>query len=185
MKKIFVAAFTALLLSACNDAANNATTASHDSADSNTTGTNSEEAKEVRNKQTALASIEGFRNGGNLDVILKDIDKDVVDYGEGSMAPLKSVDSIKANLKMWMAAVPDYKGTDFVAVADGDYVMVYGTWTGTWKNDLMGMKATGKAFKVKDVDIFKFNEAGKIVEHRGVQSNYEAARQLGMKLPNS
>jgi predicted ester cyclase len=47
----------------------------------------------------------------------------------------------------------------------------------------MGMKATGKAFKIKDVDIFKFNDAGKIIEHRAVQSNETMARQLGMPMP--
>lgn len=95
----------------------------------------------------------------------------------------KEIDSIKASLGGWMAAIPDYKGSDFMAVADGDYVMVYGTWTGTWKNDFMGMKATGKTFKVNDVDIFKFNDAGKMVEHRSVQSNAVAGMQLGMPMP--
>lgn len=61
--------------------------------------------------------------------------------------------------------------------------MVYGTWSGTWKGDLMGMKATVKSFKVKDVDIFKFNDAGKVIEHRDVQSMNELSRQLGVKMP--
>jgi len=143
----------------------------------------SNDAKEERNKQAALASVRAFDNGSGVDAILKDADKDIIDYGDGSMAPAKSLDSTKAGLGMWMKAVPDYKGTDFIAVADGDYVMVYGTWTGTWKNDLMGMKPTGKTFKVADVDIFKFNDAGKVIEHRSVQSNNEAARQMGMKMP--
>ena len=69
------------------------------------------------------------------------------------------------------------------AVADGDYVIVYGTWTGTWKNDFMGMKATGKSFKVNDADIFKFNDAGKMMEHRSVQSMKTIAMQIGMKMP--
>jgi hypothetical protein len=48
----------------------------------------------------------------------------------------------------------------------------------------MGMKATGKSFKVNDVDIFKFNDAGKMIEHRNVQSNATVAAQVGMSMPD-
>ena len=81
-----------------------------------------------------------------------------------------------------MDAFPDLKGTDFITVADGDYVIVYGTWSGTWKKDFMGMKATGKSFKVQDADIYKFNEEGKVTEHRGIQSHEVLAKQIGMKM---
>jgi len=181
MKKFLLLAMPAMVLLSCNDKAMNTTNSTDDS--SNTTAATTNEAKEERNKQAALASVQAFNNGGGVDSVLKDADKDIVEYGEGSMAPANSLDSTKAGLAMWLKAVPDYKGTDFIAVADGDYVMVYGTWTGTWKGDLMGMKPTGKTFKVADVDIFKFNDAGKIIEHRAVQSNREAARQLGMQMP--
>lgn len=181
MKRIFVAAFTALALTACNDASTSAKTALNDSANMNN-NSNSEEAKEERNKQVALASENAF-GSGDVDAIFKDVDKDQVDYGDGSMKPIKGLDSSKAALKMYMAAVPDFKGSDFIAVADGDYVMVYGTWSGTWKNDFMGQKATGKSFKLKDVDIFKFNDAGKIIEHRFVHPMSDVAHQLGMKMP--
>jgi predicted ester cyclase len=185
MKKLLLLAMSATLLYSCNDKATG-TTSSSDTSNTgaaNRTTANNDEAKEERNKQTALASLHAFDNGGGADAVLKDADPNVVDYGDGSMAPAKGVDSTKAGLSMWLKAVPDYKGSDFIAVADGDYVMVYGTWTGTWKGDLMGMKPTGKTFKVADVDIFKFNDAGKVIEHRSVQSNNEAARQLGMKMP--
>ena len=175
-----------LLLYACNDKATESTTSMDSSTNDGTTkmtASNNDEAKEERNKQTALASLHTFDNGGNVDGVFKEADKDVIDYGEGSMPPVKGLDSVKVGLGMWLKAVPDYKGSDFIAVADGDYVMVYGNWTGTWTGDMMGMKPTGKKMKVADVDIFKFNDAGKIIEHRAVQSNHEAAMQLGMKMP--
>jgi hypothetical protein len=34
----------------------------------------------------------------------------------------------------------------------------------------MGIKPTGKSFKYRDVDLFTFNDAGQITEHRSVQS---------------
>jgi predicted ester cyclase len=183
MKMLLLLAVSATVLYSCNDKATTSATSS-DSSTINGSTPAGDEVKEERNKQIALASVHAFDNGSGVDGVLKDADKDIVEYGDGSMAPAKGVDSTKAGLVMWLKAVPDYKGTDFIAVADGDYVMVYGTWKGTWKGDLMGMKPTGKTFKVADVDIFKFNDAGKIIEHRAVQSNREAARQLGMKMPD-
>ncbi len=44
------------------------------------------------------------------------------------------------------------------------------------------MKATGKSFKAKDVDIFTFNDAGKITEHRSVQSMATLMQQLGVPM---
>ena len=69
------------------------------------------------------------------------------------------------------------------AVADGDKVMVYGDWSGTFKNDFMGMKATGKSFKVKDVDIFTLNDEGKITSHRNVLPWSAIMEQVGAKMP--
>lgn len=170
MKTLWIVAFTAIIFTACNSS----TITSSDA---------SQEAKEERNKRIALASVSAFEKG-NVDSVFKDVAPDAMDYGEGSNPPVKGVDSAKAGLKAWMAAVPNYKGSDFVAVADGDYVMVYGHWSGTWTKDFLGMKPTGRSFSINDVDIFKFNEEGKIIEHRSVQSNKEAARQIGMDMPN-
>ena len=184
MKQILIAAFTALSFTACNDTATTTTSPSDtDSAKmSTTTATDSKEAKEERNKEIVEASLKGLDNGGNVDVVFKDAAPDMVDYGDGSMKPMK-VDSVKGFLKMLLAAMPDYKGIDFTTVADGDNLMVYGTWTGTWKNDFMGSKATGKSFKIKDVDFFKLNDEGKITEHRSVTPMSEINRQIGMKMP--
>jgi predicted ester cyclase len=63
-------------------------------------------------------------------------------------------------------------------LADGDHVAVIADWSGTFKNDLMGMKATGKMFKFKDLDLFKLNEEGKIIEHRSI-ANLAAVLQAG------
>lgn len=179
MKKLLFLAVVASLLMSCND--NSGATVSKDAADSAKQLT--QEEKEERNKETALASVRSFTGETKIDSVFKDADKDIVDYGTGEMPSTKGVDSSKASLQMWLNAVPDYKGSGFIAVADDDYVMVYGTWTGTWRNNFMGMDATRKSFEVKDVDIFKFNDEGKIIEHRGIQSINEVARQIGMKLP--
>jgi predicted ester cyclase len=134
-----------------------------------------------RNKATALASVQSF-NTGKIDDVFKDVTSDAVDYGDGSMAPVKGIDSIKSMVKGFMAAFPDYKGENFLVIGDGNHVAVFGDYTGTFKNPMMGMKPTGKSFKVKDVDLFTFNDAGKITEHRNVQSGKTIMYMVGAKM---
>jgi predicted ester cyclase len=134
-----------------------------------------------KNKATALASVKAF-GSGNLDEVFKDVTPDAVDYGDESTAPTKGLDSIKANVKQFLAAFPDYKGTNFIVIGDGNHVAVFADWTGTFRNPLMGMKPTGKSFKLKDVDLFTFNDQGKMTEHRSVQSNKTLFDQVMPKM---
>ncbi|HEY4155428.1 MAG TPA: ester cyclase [Puia sp.] len=166
MKNLLLIGVTTLILS-CN---NNGGTATNPASDSVAAGAASKDSVLEKNKATALASEEAF-NSGKLDDAFKDAVPDAVDYGDGSMAPMKGLDSIKAGVKIFLNAFPDYKGENFLAIGEGNHVAVFGDWSGTFKNPLMGMKPTGKSFKIKDVDLFTFNDQGKITEHRSVQSS--------------
>jgi hypothetical protein len=181
MKHLLTIAACAFLIS-CTDAGEGSADSERDTTDVTRNNAASQEMKEERNKATAMRSINGFVNR-KADSVLFAIDSvSFTEYGDGSMPPMRYNDSVKIGLQSWMDAFPDMKGSDFITVADDDYVIVYGTWTGTWKNDYMGMKATGKTFNVRDADIFKFNEDGKMIEHRGVQSGATLANQIGMKM---
>lgn len=181
MKKFFLLAFTAMTIAmSCNESVQD--DGAPDSKNDTTSTAMSAEDKEERNKKTALASVNAITTR-NVDEILKDVAADAVDYGDGSMPPMKGLDSIKPGLKAYMDAFPDYKGDNLQAVADGDWVYVSGDWTGTFKNDFMGIKATGKSFKIKDVDIFKFNDAGKMTEHRATVPMSVIMEQVGAKMP--
>jgi len=130
-----------------------------------------------KNKATALASAQAWTTG-KAENVLKDIAADAVDYGDGSMAPIKGIDSIKAAIQSFMNAFPDMKGENFLVIGDGNHVAVFGDWSGTFKNAMGKMKPTGKMFKIKDVDLFTFNDAGKIIEHRSVQTNDAVMKQI-------
>lgn len=179
MKRFFLLVFAAsLFVAACNDANKEG----GDIASGADTTKMTQEDKEERNKKIALASVEAI-NAHNPDGVLKDATPDAIDYGEGSMPPVKGIDSIKVGMKAFLDAFPDYKGENLQAVADGDYVYVSGDWSGTFKKDMMGMKATGKSFKVKDVDIFKFNDEGKMTEHRAIVPWTVIMQQVGAQPP--
>lgn len=178
MKKIFVIMAASLfVLSACSND-------KKDEKGDKEKMSGGTESQEEKNKATALASVNALI-AGDYDAAVKDgpADGNVVDYGDGSMPPTKGVDSIKAFLKMWRGSMSEYKADNLWAIADGDHVAVFGDWSGTFNTDFMGMKVNGKSFKIKDVDLFKFNSEGKIIEHHNIQSSGTMMSQLGVEMP--
>jgi predicted ester cyclase len=137
----------------------------------------SNESKEEKNKAIALESEKAY-NAGNIDEALKYAAPDAVDYGNGSMPPVRGVDSIRAMLHGWRDNLEDFKDENVWAMADGDNVALFYEYHAKFKGDVMGMKTAGKTVHIKDVDIFKFNNDGKIIEHRSLQSNAELMNQL-------
>jgi ketosteroid isomerase-like protein len=127
------------------------------------------ENKQQRNKKVVMASMENFMKG-DLDATFKDAAPDFVDYADGSIPPIKNLDSLKVFMRMLLSSLEGYKGENLVYFTDGAHVIVHGDWGGVFKNDMMGIKATGKSVTFKDADIFTLNEDGKITEHRSVQN---------------
>lgn len=140
--------------------------------------------KEERNKRIVLEGIDALVKG-DMDAVAKDWSPDIVNYGNGNVTPVRGIENVKRVLLMVMAAIPIDKWELYQAVADGDWVMVWGRWYGHWNGDWMGQKATGKPYAKRDVEIFKFNEEGKLIEHYSVQSMLDIASQVGMKMPES
>jgi predicted ester cyclase len=180
-KSLLLLAATAFLFAACESNANKTAEGGTESKMSDSTAA-STESKPERNKKIIMASYDAM-NSHNVSDMLKDCAADCVDYGDGSMPAIKGKDSVMKMLNEWMTAFPDNKGDNLKYVADGDWVMVWGDWSGTWKGDFMGMKATNKPYKMKDVDIFKLNDAGQVVEHHNVQSPNTMMMQVGMHPP--
>jgi len=177
MKRFFLAAAAyACIVTACN----NSGTSSAESATDSSSAMMSDSKTDMteKNKQTALAADEAVNNH-DADALFKDAAPDFTDYGDGGMEPVKGIDSAKRFFQIFLAAFPDIKGENLMAIAEGKHVAIVGDWSGTFKGELMGMKPTGKAFKVKDVDIYTFNDEGKITEHRSVQSMGTILSQVG------
>ena len=92
------------------------------------------------------------------------------------------VSRFQAAVQAYKAAFPDIQWKTTLMVAEGEYVMVYGEISGTFKNDFMGMKATNKSFKLSDVDIVQFNKDGKCIKHWAVQDPMVMWSQLGVDM---
>jgi predicted ester cyclase len=173
MKQIIFSLLTAsLLIAACNNEKKTGET-----GDKKENTMMSGESKQERNKKNIMSSMEAF-NSNDMEKVFRDAAASFIDYADGSTPPMTNLDSVKMFFKMLKDAVPDYKGENYMYLADGDHVAVIADWSGTFKNDLMGMKATGRMFKFKDLDLFKLNEEGKIIEHRSI-ANLAAVLQAG------
>jgi predicted ester cyclase len=178
MKQVLFFIGIAVIITSCNQ---NSSSATMNSMDSLMAANSAKDSVLEKNKATALASVQAF-GSGKIDDAFKEVTPDAVDYGDGMMAPVKGLDSIKNMVRGFLAAFPDYKGENFLVIGDGNHVAVFADYTGTFKNPIMGIKPTGKSFKVKDVDLFTFNDAGKITEHRSVQSGKTIMEMVGAKM---
>jgi predicted ester cyclase len=178
MKQLLVYVGIAVIITSCNQ---NSPSASMNSMDSLMAANSAKDSLLEKNKATALASVQAF-GSGKIDDAFKDVTPDAVDYGDGMTAPVKGLDSIKNMVRGFLAAFPDYKGENFLVIGEGNHVAVFADYTGTFKNPIMGIKPTGKSFKVKDVDLFTFNGAGKITEHRSIQSGKTIMEMVGAKM---
>lgn len=108
--------------------------------------------------------------------------KDFVDHAVPEADWMKmgtdGVSRFQAAIQGYKAGFPDAHFKPMITVADGDYVMVYGESSGTFKGNFMGMEATGKSFKFMDTDIVQFNKEGKAIGHWAVQDASVMMQQI-------
>jgi predicted ester cyclase len=132
----------------------------------------------INNQQTAQLAIQAF-NSHNVNDILKNWDSTAIDYGDGSSRPISGLDSIRAMYSLILTAIPDIQVDSLRSLTDnGEHVIVTGEWSGTFKNDSLGVKET--RIKFWNGDFFTFNEKGKIIQHRSIQSHVSILAQLGL-----
>ena len=87
-------------------------------------------------------------------------------------------EGFKLFFRMFRAAFPDAKFANEFMVAEGDKVMAIGSMEGTHQGEFFGMPATGKHFKVRNIDICRFNTEGLIAEHWGLFDRATMMQQL-------
>ena len=178
MKRLLIISSIVLFFIACNNDAGNNTADAPEKTDSSKA--EKTESKEDRNKKIIKDAMSAL-NDHDFDKLTSLMTEDAVDYGDGSGHVMKSRDSINAGMKVYFKAFPDFKASDVRYFADGDQVVVIAEYTGTFKNDLGKMKATGKSFKFPDADIFTLNDEGKITAHRFIQPESTMMQQVTSK----
>jgi len=94
------------------------------------------------------------------------------------MPPLRGPDGYLGLIAMLRAGFPDVQWTLDDTVAAGDKVAARFTMRGTHHGDFMGVPATGKAFTITSMAIYRITD-GQIVEEHGLPDMLGLMTQLG------
>lgn len=121
-------------------------------------------------------------NTGRLDLCDRYLAADRVDYQDYGLPPgmADGQEGFKRVVGPFVEAFPDLHLEVEFTVADADHVVLYISTTGTNTGPFMGMPPTGKKFKINQVDIFRFNDEGKVAAHWGVFDTFGMMAQLGV-----
>jgi len=131
-------------------------------------------------RETSIRATEKFGelvNGGRFDAFPEVVAPDCHDHDPAPgqhMGP----EGYKAFFTQLRSAFPDMQVEVKKVVADGDDVAFAYTLTGTHQGDFNGYKPTGKAIKVRGMQIGRFVD-GKMVERWGSSDELGILKQIG------
>ena len=128
--------------------------------------------RETANKMRFIQFYADVVNGGKIDAIDNYVADDFTEHQPLPPGVPKGRDGVKAFFKMAHEAFPDLHGTPTLVMADGDMVLVWGTWDGTNKGKFMGQPATNKSMTWQVADVVRIVD-GKATEHWGLDNMAE------------
>ena len=109
-------------------------------------------------------------NRGNISLVDEVCAPDFVEREELPPGIPPGCEAIKQFSTVFRSAFPDLKVTIDDMIAEGDKVVVRGTWSGTHKGEFMGIPPTGKSVSFGVIDTVRI-AGGKLVEHWGQMDN--------------
>ena len=115
------------------------------------------------NKALNRRYVEEVINQGNLDAVDELIDPGIVDHAAPPSFPTGR-EGAKRFTAMMRSAFPDLHLAIEDMIAEGDKVVVRGTWSGTHEGEFMGIPATGRRVTVSQIGITRCAD-GRMVEH--------------------
>lgn len=132
-----------------------------------------------RNKQTMQRFLQ-FINTGDKAIAEEIISPYVIFYAPTSPEPMHGLKGYMDVLKMMRGAMPDVKWTIEEVIAEGNKVFIRFNMSGTQTEPFMGMPATNKPISVTAMNIYEFNNEGKIIREHGLPDLFTMLGQLGM-----
>lgn len=149
-----------IFLFACGNNHNKQATASNDSPEM------AQYKKDQRNKAIAIQCIRAYA-ASDSEFILAQNANDVINTYEGQ-PPIHGIDSCRIVLRQAFNTMKEYKPSNQYALADSNYVFVFQYVDGSLRND-------PKTYHTKQVEIFKFTDEGKIIEHTAVNEELDSS----------
>ena len=174
MKRLILSAAILSLAVSCNNPSS--TTATNGDA-------NTQQEKNIANGKKVYTAIET----GNTSPIDSLVANDMVDHDGPGGTEVKGKDSVVHMLADIHNHFKNMKFDIISSAANGDYVFTLVHMTGTTTDSSMGMP--GMSMDQKGVDVVKFNNDNKAVEHWGFTEDNEMAKQMmqmqgNMKAPD-
>lgn len=120
-----------------------------------------------------------FINTANPELANELIHREAIFYVPGNPEPMRGPDGYLAIVGMMRGAFPDVQWKIDDTVIDGEKVAVRFTMSGTHQDTFFGIPATGRAFEVKAMNFYRF-ENGQIVEEYGMPDMLGLLGQLGV-----
>ena len=118
-------------------------------------------------------------NNNNLDALDDIVAANFIRHSQAtSDVKIRSLEEFKQFAKMSSESIPDMTGKIEIMVAEGDYVAVYATFTGTQTGQMGPFPAYNKKMESKTMAIFRL-ENGKIAELWIEWDNLAMLMQLG------
>ena len=135
------------------------------------------------NKANTRRFIDEVFNRKNFDYAAGAIDESFVEH-----APLPGLTPDKAGtieqFRVLARGTPDIRYEIHDVIASGDRVAVRATYSGTDTGGFMpGMPATNKPYSMEGIDVVRWSNDGKVLEHWGIQDLPSAMVQLGLMPP--
>ena len=116
---------------------------------------------------------------GELSVFDDTVGPDFVDHALPPDVP-PTIETVKQWFGQTLQAFPDMTMTVEDAAEDGDMVWARVRMTGTHQGEFAGNAPTGRPFDIQVIDILRFDDDGKVVEHWGVSEDLQMLQQLGI-----
>ena len=118
-------------------------------------------------------------NNNNYDALNDLVTANFVRHSQATPeVKVRSLEEFKQFGKMYSKSFPDMKGTIEMMIAEGDFVAIYATFTGTQTGPMGPFPATGKTMESKTMAIFRL-ENGKITVLWIEWDNLAMLSQLG------
>ena len=118
-------------------------------------------------------------NEGDLDGFAVMLSDDFVEHEETpGFAPTK--EGTVEFFRMQLAAFPDLRFHPEDILTSGDKVVARARITGTHQGEMMGIPPTGKSIDVQLIDIIRFGDDGRALEHWGLADMMAMMQQLGV-----
>jgi predicted SnoaL-like aldol condensation-catalyzing enzyme len=135
------------------------------------------------NKELARRFVNAVFNDHDADYAMDALSDDFVEHQPMPGMPPDKKGTVE-QMRFFLQSSPDIKAEIHDLIASGDRVAIRATYTGTDAGGFLpGMAPTNKRYSMEGMDIVRWGDDGKVLEHWGIVDAMSAMGQLGLLPP--